>query len=359
MNSYYFSHDYSTRSDFKIKRLLQKHGILGYGIFWAVVEDLYNNDNSIDYDLDFLAYDLRVDKEIINSVLNDFDLFVVSDGKITSASIDKRLKIVEGKTNRARSSALERWGFDKKREKAKNCIFYIIRVYNQDEEFVKVGITTESVSRRYSGKLKGYDYELVFSHDGIAANLLEVESEINANFASYYAKIKFAGIKECYNISDLQHITHFAMQKLSIRNTIKEKDIKENNINKDIYVSNQFFETPDTQLPDLKKEDTDTHLGGAIAKPKFDFRKALLSLGANKLHVDEWMTIRNKKKAVNSEYAFATFLKELEKSGQHIDEVLKLCCQKQWRGFEASWITELPPKIEVKKSLASEIRNGL
>ena len=46
-DTYYFSHDYNARNDSKIKRLLSKHGYLGYGLFWAIVEDLYNNANAL------------------------------------------------------------------------------------------------------------------------------------------------------------------------------------------------------------------------------------------------------------------------------------------------------------------------
>jgi hypothetical protein len=46
-NSYYFSHDYNARSDPKIKKLLARHGVAGYGIYWAIIEDLYNNANAL------------------------------------------------------------------------------------------------------------------------------------------------------------------------------------------------------------------------------------------------------------------------------------------------------------------------
>ena len=42
-DTFYFPHDYNSRTDEKIKLLIRKHGIEGYGIFWAIVEDLYNN----------------------------------------------------------------------------------------------------------------------------------------------------------------------------------------------------------------------------------------------------------------------------------------------------------------------------
>ena len=74
-DTFYFSHDYNSRSDEKIKLLIRKHGIEGYGIFWAIVEDLYNNANALRLDSDGISFDLRVDKNVIDSILNDFDLF--------------------------------------------------------------------------------------------------------------------------------------------------------------------------------------------------------------------------------------------------------------------------------------------
>ena len=59
----YFSHDYNTRSDEKIKLLIRKFGMEGYGIYWSIVEDLYTNANVLRLDYDGIAYDLHSDKE--------------------------------------------------------------------------------------------------------------------------------------------------------------------------------------------------------------------------------------------------------------------------------------------------------
>ena len=48
--SFYFSHDYNTRADIKIKKLIVKHGYEGYGIFWALIEALYQNENALPLD---------------------------------------------------------------------------------------------------------------------------------------------------------------------------------------------------------------------------------------------------------------------------------------------------------------------
>jgi hypothetical protein len=108
-DTFYFSHDYNTRNDSKIKKLLFKHGYQGYGIFWAIIEDLYNNANALPTDYDSIAYDLRTDKNIVESVIKDFDLFVFNDGFFGSISVQKRLDERDSKSEKARESARYRW----------------------------------------------------------------------------------------------------------------------------------------------------------------------------------------------------------------------------------------------------------
>jgi hypothetical protein len=233
-NTFYFSHDYSVRSDIKIKALIRKHKYLGYGLFWAIVEDLYNNDNSIDYDIELLAYDLRVEPEIIKSIICDFDLFVVENDKISNKSVGRRLEQRHSKSNKAKLSAEARWGTDNEsRLKAKECLLYLIKIYNKSEEFLKVGITTESVSRRYSGKLNDYNYELIAQCEMSCENAMRQESEITAKCEQYIPLIKFAGYLECISINELPNIKSFAMLDKTFRNAIKESKVnksKENNI---------------------------------------------------------------------------------------------------------------------------------
>jgi hypothetical protein len=111
--TYYFSHDYNTRNDQKIKKLISKHGYLGYGIFWAIVEDLYNNANALQLDYDSIAFDLRTNTELIKSIINEFDLFIIDVDKFGSMSIQKRLDERDSKSKKARESARYRWNKNK------------------------------------------------------------------------------------------------------------------------------------------------------------------------------------------------------------------------------------------------------
>ena len=89
--------------------------MLGYGIYWSLVEDLYHNNNKLEDNPALLAYDYRCTTELIKSVINDFDLFIVKDGYVSSNSIQKRLDERNEKVYKAKQSASKRW-----ENKAKN-----------------------------------------------------------------------------------------------------------------------------------------------------------------------------------------------------------------------------------------------
>lgn len=107
--TFYFSHDYNARSDENIKRLLRKWGMAGYGVFWSIVEDLYNNANALRMDCEGIAYELRVDLNMVESIINDFDLFVIDGDSFGSLSIQRRLDERNEKSIKARDSARKRW----------------------------------------------------------------------------------------------------------------------------------------------------------------------------------------------------------------------------------------------------------
>jgi hypothetical protein len=117
-DTYYFSHDYNSRNDHKIKRLISKHGYLGYGLFWAIIEDLYNNANALQTDYESIAFDLRTSENIIESIINDFDLFVIEDNSFGSLSVERRLNERLIKSQKASKSALSRWNKSKENANA-------------------------------------------------------------------------------------------------------------------------------------------------------------------------------------------------------------------------------------------------
>lgn len=80
-DAYYFPHDCTARNDVKILKLRRIYGAKGYGIFWMLIEVLRE---TTDYKLPIsaieeLAFDFREPKEIIASVINDFELFEINN----------------------------------------------------------------------------------------------------------------------------------------------------------------------------------------------------------------------------------------------------------------------------------------
>ena len=108
-DTFYFSHDYNVRADEKIKILIRRHGMIGYGVYWAIIEDLYNNANALRLDCEGIAYDLRVDISLVKSVINDFKLFEIDGDFFHSNSVSRRLIERNSKSENARKSALKRW----------------------------------------------------------------------------------------------------------------------------------------------------------------------------------------------------------------------------------------------------------
>jgi hypothetical protein len=86
---------------------------------------------------------------------------------------------------------------------------YVLRFYNSEEEFIKVGITDLSVGRRYSssgdgGSKLGYKFDILHQYfPKENESLTEIESMIAVKFKehSYCPMKKFGGHMECYNIS--------------------------------------------------------------------------------------------------------------------------------------------------------------
>ena len=97
-----------------------------------------------------------------------------------------------------------------------------------------------------------------------------------------------------------------------------------------------FWEGEKKEQPLNAEKETSPQV--APAPPPFNFRKAMLAEGFAPELVDEWLKIRKAKKAINSERAFNTFIEQVQKTGQDKNAILERVVQKQWRGFEASWL---------------------
>jgi hypothetical protein len=179
-DTFYFSHDYNSRNDEKIKFLIRKHGMLGYGIFWAIIEDLYNNANALRNDYEGIAYDFRVDTNIIKSIITEFDLFVFDNNTFGSLSVQKRLDERDSKSVKARQSASKRWDNANAKQTQSNSI----AIKERKEKESKVKETKVKVSRQTLFSESQFVDKEIFKAAFIGTQYEE------ANFEYYYEVIK-------------------------------------------------------------------------------------------------------------------------------------------------------------------------
>lgn len=79
------------------------------------------------------------------------------------------------------------------------------------------------------------------------------------------------------------------------------------------------------------------------AAPKFDFSKSLSDAGVPDEHIESWLKVRKTKKSVNTEQAFAGFVREASLAGLSIPDAVLICIERSWAGMKAEW---LAPKVK-------------
>ena len=110
MKKTYLQHQSNSFTDIKIIKMRSKLGIESYGIFWALLELLFNEENKLcidDYSV--LAFSLQCDPDKLKSVIEDFDLFVIEDGCFYSKRLNNHIDTINSKSIKAKESASKRW----------------------------------------------------------------------------------------------------------------------------------------------------------------------------------------------------------------------------------------------------------
>ena len=110
MKKTYFLHESTSFQDYKIIKMRSKLGIESYGIFWALLELLFNEENKLCIDdYEALAFSLQCDSNILKQVIEDFDLFVLEDGCFYSKRLNNHIEDINKKSIKAKESASKRW----------------------------------------------------------------------------------------------------------------------------------------------------------------------------------------------------------------------------------------------------------
>lgn len=113
--------------------------------------------------------------------------------------------------------------------------------------------------------------------------------------------------------------------------------------------ADSFNLIPSTLNPDSLNTDTQNHetFVSSSDKPKrFDFKKALIEQGGTEELVLAFMAVRKTKKATNTEKAFDLFMNNVNKSNMSLNQVLEICIQRDWKGFDPSWVNNQKPNYQ-------------
>lgn len=135
---YYFSHDFNAKYDDKILSLRMEFGWEGYGIFWAIIEDLaqakdYRLHNSVITKLSF-SYNIDINrlKEIYNLCIKE-KLFIEENDFFYSNSLTQRMNILDEnirkKSEAGKKGMEKRW---KNKENNNSVITELKQSYNND-----------------------------------------------------------------------------------------------------------------------------------------------------------------------------------------------------------------------------------
>lgn len=110
-----FQHDSNARNDERILAVRKQNGMEGYGVYWAILEKLSIAEGyTLPTDYTTIAWDLRVSEDLVQQIIENYELFVVSEGCFYSPRLRDEMAILE-KRKEAKSIAGQkgmrvRWG---------------------------------------------------------------------------------------------------------------------------------------------------------------------------------------------------------------------------------------------------------
>lgn len=123
----YITHDFGARNDPKLMDLQMDMGGQGLGIFWCLVEMLWENGGTIPANYKSIAFALRWCKPAeVEKVVTGYGLFEVKDGTISSHSATARIDEMRTKfgarSESSRKANAARWGKQSDSERNPNAM---------------------------------------------------------------------------------------------------------------------------------------------------------------------------------------------------------------------------------------------
>lgn len=91
-----------------------------------------------------------------------------------------------------------------------------------------------------------------------------------------------------------------------------------------------------------------------VKKEKSTFNaQDLIAMGVDEQHAKDWIEVRKRKKAAMTMTALNGVIREAKKAGVSLAEAIRVCAEKSWQGFEASWLSNMAFAKNGKPSMHS------
>ena len=108
--TFYFAHDYNARNDPKLQNVLFDLGVEGIGVFWCIIEQLYEQGGKLPlHYCKSIAFALHVDFKCVERLVNDYGLFKNDGENMWSESVLNRLNRRSEVSEKRKLAALARW----------------------------------------------------------------------------------------------------------------------------------------------------------------------------------------------------------------------------------------------------------
>lgn len=190
------------------------------GIFYNICAFYWSKDCNVSLTLLGKKYigSEHLIEELVELGIMDIDDDFISisflNEQWTSKETQKQVNIINGKK-----------GGRPKKSDDKTRV-YLLRCYDEKEQFLKIGVTTSTIASRYSSSIGGnatlpYKYDVLVDEVCETSLAISIEKAIKSSFRTYDPQIQFRGcVYECFDISNI------AMQVL-----IKEAILNRNVLN--------------------------------------------------------------------------------------------------------------------------------
>lgn len=115
--AYFFTHDYNARQDPKLQEVLMDIGVAGIGIYWCIIEQLYEQGGTLPISsIKVIAFTLHANIDDVRNIIDNYGLFESDGVEFWSPAVSRRLD-GRKKMSEKRSKAIsKRWSENTKNE---------------------------------------------------------------------------------------------------------------------------------------------------------------------------------------------------------------------------------------------------